>query len=483
MMNYKPITILAIVFLTITNLGQLKAQNSELSKSFNQFSFDLYHEIKLEKGNVFLSPLSSYYALLSAYEGSKNKTKEEFENVLYLKDSAFTNSDYPNKFTLKTDSLAGLKISNAVWVDKRFQVEPAFKNAVSNKYSSDFKQTEFANTKQAVSDINYWVADKTNQRITNMVSPTDINSETKLMISNAVYFKGEWLKKFEKHRTAESTFFTDNENQYKVDFMNTTEKLNYFENDAFQFVAKPYKDSYLSFCMMLPKELNGLEAVEKSLNANFFDEILEKSSNTEVWISMPKIKMEASYKLKSALTNMGLNTVFNNEADFSGILKNEPLAIAQVAHKTYFDINEDYTEATAATTTIVYIRGMPSYKTFKADHPFVFFIIDTKTKAIVFMGRYVTPEDGKMIDKADFENNIEKRVLKNLGWNSGKEPLLILTDGKKMKEVDIQDVNFKNVIDFKVYTKKEDIEKYTTKAYYGIGVVVFTVKKIKKGIK
>ena len=334
----------------------LNAQNIECSNSLNQYSFDLYNETKVENENLFISPLSTYYALLSACEGSKNKTKEEFENVLYLKDSAFTNSDYPNNFALKTDRLAGLKISNAVWVDKRFQVEAGFENAVSSTYFSDFKQIEFVKTAQAVSDINRWVSDKTNQRITNMVSLSDINAETKLMISNAVYFKGEWLKKFEKIRTKESTFFTDEENQYKVDFMNVTEKLNYFENDAFQFVAKPYKDSELSFCIMLPK-------------------------------------------------------------------------------------------------------------------------------AIVFMGRYVTPEDGKMIDKADFENNIEKRVLENFGWNSGKEPLVILTDGKKMKEVDIQDVNFKNVIDFKVYTKKEDIEKYTTKAYYGIGVVVFTVKKIKKGTK
>jgi serpin B len=303
------------------------------------------------------------------------------------------------------------------------------------------------------------------------------------MISNAVYFKGEWLKKFEKIRTNESTFFTDEENQYKVDFMNTTEKLNYFENDAFQFVAKPYKDSDLSFCMMLPKELNGLEAIEKSLNANFFNEILEKSSNKEVWISMPKIKMESTYKLKDALKKLGLKSMFNSEANFSGIAKKEPLWFEQVSHKTYLDLNEENTEATAATSTVLRIKGTPSYKVFKADHPFLFFIIDNKTKAIVFVGRYVTPEDGKMIDKADFENNIEKRVFKNFGWNSGKKPLLILTDGKKMKEVDIKDVNFKNVMDFKVYTKKEDIEKYTTKAYYGIGVMVLTVKKIKKGTK
>ncbi len=477
-MNFKQNTILAILFLFMTNMAQLNAQNSEHSKSLNQYSFDLYNETKVEKGNVFLSPLSTYYALLSAYEGSKNKTKEEFENVLYVHDSAFTNSDYPNKFVLKTDSLAGLKISNAVWVDKKFQVAAEFENAVSSTYSSDFKQTNFENNEQAVSDINRWVSDKTNQRITNMVSPSDINSETKLMISNAVYFKGEWLKKFEKIRTKESTFFIDNENQYKIDFMNTTEKLNYFENDAFQFVAKLYKDSDLSFCMMLPNELNGLEAVEKSLNADFFNEILEKSSNKEVWISMPKIKMESTYKLKDALINVGLKSMFNSEADFSGITKKEPLWFEQVLHKTYIDLNEVQTEAAAATTTNVYITGLPSYKVFKADHPFVFFIIDNKTKAIVFMGRYVTPEDGKMIDKADFAGNLEKREIKKSGWNSEKKHLILVFDGKNMKEVDIQDLNFNNIDSLKVYKKKEEIEKYTTEDYDG--VIVITLKKITK---
>ncbi|SNR71589.1 serpin B [Lutibacter agarilyticus] len=477
MMNYKPITILVIVLLAITNLGQLKAQNSELSMSFNQFSFDLYQEIKLEKGNVFLSPLSTYYALLSAYEGSENKTKAAFEKVLYLKDSASSNYDNLYKLESNSDSLFGLKISNAVWVDKRFQVEAAFKNAVSSKYSSDFKQTEFTNTEQAVSDINHWVADKTNQRITNMVSPSDINSETKLMISNAVYFKGEWLNKFEKRRTTESTFFTDNENQYKVDFMNITENLNYFENESFQFITKPYKDSDVSFCIMLPKELDGLETIENNLNADFFNEILEKTATKEVWLSIPKIKIETSYKLKSALTNMGLNTVFNNEADFSGILKNESLSIEQVAHKTYIDLNEDQTEATAATTTNVYITGLPSYKTFKADHPFVFFIVDNKTKAMVFMGRYTMPQNGKIIDKANFVDNLLKRNNKKLDWGGNDKILILIAEGKKLNRVDIQDVNFNDIDHLEVY-KKEDVKKYTTEDYYG--VVVITLKKNKK---
>ncbi|MFD0835682.1 serpin family protein [Mariniflexile aquimaris] len=476
-MKYKSITILVLISLMMTHLGPLHAQHKGSSKSLNQYAFDLYGELKDENENVFLSPLSTYYALLLAYEGSKNKTKAAFEKVLYLKDSTRYIYDDLYKQESNSDSLFGLKISNAVWVDKKFEVESAFKNTVSSKYSSDFKQTEFANAELAVTDINRWVSDKTNQRITNMVTPSDINSETKLMISNAVYFKGEWLTKFEKLRTAESTFFTDNENQYKVDFMNITENLNYFENESFQFITKPYKDSDLSFCVLLPKTLYGLEAIENNLNAEFFNEILEQTVSTKVWLSIPKIKLETSYKLKPALTNMGLNSVFNNEAEFSGILKNEPLTIEQVAHKTYIDITEDYTEAAAATTTIVYIRGLPSYKTFKADHPFVFFIVDNKTNAMVFMGRYVKPQEGKVIDKANFVDNLLKRNNKKLDWGGNDKILILIAERKKFKPIDIQDVNFNNIEYLKVY-KKEDVKKFTTEDYYG--VVVLKLKKNKK---
>lgn len=474
-------TYLIVICISVLNLEQLNAQNNESIAAINKYSFDLYNQTKVEGENVFLSPLSTYYALLSAYEGSKNKTKTAFEKVLYLKDSTRYNYDDLYKPENNLDNLFGLKISNAIWVDKKFEVEAAFKNVVSSKYFSDFKQTNFANTALAVTDINRWVSDKTNQRITNMVSPSDINSETKLMISNAVYFKGEWRTKFEKLKTAESTFFTDNENQYKVDFMNITEDLNYFENDVFQFVTKPYKDSDMSFCVLLPKTLYGLEAIENNLNTDFFNEILEQTVATEVWLSIPKIKMETSYKLKSALINMGLNDVFNNEADFSRILKNEPLAIEQVAHKTYIDINEDYTEAAAATTTNVYIRGLPSYKTFKADHPFVFFIVDNKTKAMVFIGRHTMPQNGKIIDKEKLASNLANRTTRkfiSLYNDSETEPLIFIKEGDTTRQVDINDFNFNDIETIKVY-KDTDEESAKFTSDKNRGVIVITLKKIK----
>ena len=484
MMNYKPITILVIVVLAITNLGQLKAQNNELSKSFNQFSFDLYHEIKLEKGNVFLSPLSTYYALLSAYEGSENKTKAAFEKVLYLKKSEFSEND---TFYLPgiTDSLSGLSVSNAVWLDTHFQIEDNFKNAVSSKYQTDIKNIDFNNTQQAVNNINDWVAQNTNQLIKDIISPSDVNNNTKLMISNVVYFKGEWLKAFKKSSTRKDVFFTDSINQYRTDFMCITEKLVYFENEAFQFVAKPYKQSSLSFGMILPKDFFGLEAVENQLNDNLFNEILEKADSTNVWLSMPKIKLESKLKLKPVLKKLGLETMFTHEADFSGINPKDSLHFEQVIYKTHIDLNEEYTEVAAATVGVISISGIPKRKDVVADHPFMFFIFDNKTHTILFVGRFVKPQNGKIVEKDDFSADLVQRITnkirpnKRIGWNYGPQPLTVIVDGKELIAVDLNDIDFDDVEDMKVY-KEVDAIQLASKGYQGLIAITLKKGKIKK---
>ena len=162
--NYKAIVFLVSIFLSLTAIGQLNAQEIDSSNPINRYSFNLYHKVKAENENLFLSPLSTYYALLSAYEGSKNQTKKEFENVLGLKNSEFSKNDTFYLLGI-TDSLSGLSVSNAVWLDTHFQIEDNFNNAVSSKYQTDIKNIDFNNTQQAVNNINDWVAQNTNQLI------------------------------------------------------------------------------------------------------------------------------------------------------------------------------------------------------------------------------------------------------------------------------------------------------------------------------
>ena len=476
-MNFKTITILFIICLMILDIGQLNAQTNDYSNSLNSFSFDLYRETKVEKENIFLSPLSTYCALLVAYEGSKNKTKQEFEKVLYINNSGYLKNDYLLNIASKSDRYSGLKVFNAIWLDKNLQIESRYIKSVTNKYFSDFKQTEFANTQLAVSDINGWVSEKTNRGINEIVSTANINSDTKLLISNAVYFKREWLTKFEKRKTNSGLFYTSIENQYKVDFMNMTESLQYFENDEYQFISKPFRDSYLSFCIILPKKLFGIGEIEKKMNNDFLKEILDSTYSTKTSLSIPKLKLESGYELSNALKNTGLKSAFTSQADFSGITKKPPLMLGQVLHNTWIELDEEKIEVAAATATVGVITGLPSYKVFTADHPFVFFVLDNRTKAILFIGRYVKPIHGeKMVeDKESLKYNLEKRKKEKFAVGNEQNGVLIILNKKIISQAEFQTINPEDIESMNIHKNKEEVSKYTSKNYDG--VVVITLKK------
>ncbi len=469
--GYSGLFIICMIF----NIGNLNAQTIDGSYSLNSYSFDLFHETKVEKENLLLSPFGTYYALLMAYEGSKNKTKQEFEKVLYLNNSGSLDNNYFQNFANKSDSCPGFKVSNAIWLDKNYVVEGEYSKSVSDKYRSDFEQTEFADTKTAVSDINGWVSEKTNRKINEIISDADIDADTKLVISNAVYFKGEWLLKFNNQETISAPFFTSIENQYKVDFMNITESLRYFENDEYQFISKPYRNSDLSFGIILPKTLFGLEEIEKKLNNEFYNELLDSEYYIKTALSIPKLKLESSLELSDALKSEGLKTAFTSEADFSGITKEAPVQLTKVLHKTWIELDEDKTEAAVATATGLRITGLPSYKVFKADHPFVFFVFDNQSRAILFIGRFVKPANGEEIEKENLTHNLEYRKQEKFAAGNVGNGVLIVLDNKIVSQAEFQTINPDDIESMNVYNDGKEVSKYSSKNYDG--VIVVTLKK------
>lgn len=473
-MNIKTVTILVIIHLVIFNNGELNAQTNDYSNSLNRYSFDLYHKTKIEKENLFISPLSTYYTLLVAYKGSKKKTKQEFEKVLYLKNI----SSSQNNYLQNIDSCYGLKVSNAFWLDKSLHVESSFRKSVTNRYFSDFKQIDYTKPELAISQINRWVSEKTNHRINEIVSDADINSSTKLLISNTVYFKGEWLNKFKKQKTISAPFFTNAENQYKVDFMKMTESLQYYETDEYQFISKPYKNSGLSFCILLPKKLFGIDNIEKKMSNHFFKQIIDNTYSIKTALSIPKLKLESNYELSDALQSTGLKTAFTGEADFSGITKETPVQFSKFLHKTWIELDEEKTEAAAATATVTRITGLPSYKIFNADHPFVFFVIDIRSKAILFMGRYVKPTNGEKIEKERLSHNLDKRKQEKFGVGKAGNGVLLVLDNKIISQDEFLTINPNDIESMNVYMDNKEVAKYSTKNYDG--VVVFKLKKAKK---
>lgn len=383
-----------LIFVAISANSQI----DKLTKSLNDYSFDLYGQIKSDNENLFVSPLSTYYALLIAYEGAKSETRQEFEKVLHIDNSEYLSSfnDFSKNLITWRDSSNYLNISNAIWIQKDFSIKVDYKNEIIEKYSSDLKMVDFKQKIIASDEINNWVTDKTNGLIKNIISPNDINNYTRLIISNAIYFIGKWRNEFDKGLTKPDVFYSINNDESKIDFMNKTEYLNYYENKDYQFISKAYEGDDKSFCIILPKNRYGLIDIENIFTNSILDTIINNTDYLEVKLSVPKFKLEKSYSLIEPLNKLGLKKAFTPDADFSGITSEAPLMINKVNHKAYIEIDEEKTEAAAATNVTMKVGSpggpKPKPKIFKADHSYTFMIIDNKTKGIIFIGRYVQPE-------------------------------------------------------------------------------------------
>lgn len=387
-----------LIILLLTTFSAY-SQADRLTESLNAYSFDLYGQIKTDNDNLFVSPLSTYYALLIAYEGARNETKTEFEKVLHIDDSEYLSNfkDFSDNLISWRDSSNYLNISNAIWIQKDFSVIEDYKNKIIEKYSSDLKTVDFKQKITASNEINNWVTNKTNGLIKDIICPNEINTDTRLIISNAIYFIGKWGDEFDKRFTKSDDFYSINKEKSEVDFMNKTEYLEYYENTDFQFISKPYEGYDKSFCIILPKNRSGLIDIENIFSNTTLDTIINNTDHLKVKLSIPKFKLETTYSLKEPLIKLGLEKAFTPHADFSGITSEVPLLINKVHHKAYIEINEEKTEAAAA-TIVEMMDGsaggsLPKTKMFKADHPFTFMIIDNKTKGIIFIGRYVQAEE------------------------------------------------------------------------------------------
>ena len=483
-MIYRILTFIGSICLAVADIGELHAQAKDQDNPLNRYSFDLYRAAKVENENLILCPLSTYYTLSAASEGAEGKTKREFEHVLFLKNTGVLKNSYLKNLAANSDSCSGLIVSNAIWQDKSFAVQPEFQKTVTGNYFSDFKQTDFAATHQAVLEINKWVSDKTNHRINKIVSGANVKPDTKLLIANAVYFNGEWQEKFKKKNTVSAPFFTSAENQCEVDFMKMREHLQYFENDAFQFISKPYRDSDLSFCILLPKKLSGINEIEEKLEMDLFTEIRSKATTKWVSLAIPKIQLDGNYELSGALKCAGLKSAFTNDADFSGISSERPLRLGQVLHKTWIKLDEEKTEAAAASAaTIIIGAGTTApLKVFTADHPFVFFVIDNSTNAILFIGRYVMPVGvvKKINDRETLTSNLEARQKQGYSVGDEQQEILYVVNNKVLSQAEFETtINPDNIESISVIKEQEEIRKYAKGKYakksYG-GAIVVTLK-------
>lgn len=374
------------------------------------FAFALYGKLSNDpnatkprgepNGNLFFSPYSLSTALVMTYAGARGETERQMAETLHFTlpgprlHPAFGTLQ---KQIVQDDKSRGyeLLVANALWGRKGEPFLKEFLDLNKNHYGTGLTLLDFFNeTEKSRRIINRWVEEKTKERIKELILPGGVDKLTALVLTNAIYFKGDWKTKFEKKNTELADFSISAEDKVKVDMMHLKEDFKYYEDEKMQAIELPYRGDELSMLVLLPQEIEGLKEVEDTLTAESFDVLLSKMRTKEVDVYLPRFKMTwGTFSLNNALIALGMSDAFNPEkADFSGINGVGGIWISNVFHKAFIEVNEEGTEA-AAGTGVVLIFAINIDSVFRADHPFVFIIKDNRSGSILFMGRVMNPAE------------------------------------------------------------------------------------------
>ena len=371
----------------------------------NQFAFDLYSEFKdtpeHKEGNIFFSPYSISVALAMTYEGARGQTAEEMQSVLHIpKDDNLRRANFAKIFNdiNKEDKKYKLSTANALWAQKDYNFLEGYTSTIEQYYGGRVTNLDFVSeSEKSRQTINGWIEDQTNDKIKDLIPPGVLNDLTRLVLTNAIYFKGTWVKQFDKKDTIDEDFKTGSGQTVKVPMMRLTgddAEFNYAETDDIQILEMPYDGEELSMLIILPKE-NNLGDIEGAITPEKLLEWKNMLSEQIVDIFIPKFKFETKYFMVDTLAKMGMPSAFNAPpADFSGMDGTKDLKIQNVIHQAFVEVNEEGTEAAAATAVVVGIESDgPIIPIFRADHPFMFIIQDKETENILFIGRVSDPSE------------------------------------------------------------------------------------------
>jgi serpin B len=375
------------------------ADTAAVVKGNTQFALDLYRRLAESDGNIFFSPYSISTALAMTYGGARGETAREMADTLHFSlppeqlHPAFAGLGW--ELVGKTPHKFKLLIANRLWGQSGFTFQPEFLSLTEKNYRAPLKQVDFINaTERARNTINDWVEEQTNQWIKEPLPPGILTTDTRLVLTNAIYFKAAWMRPFHAGKTKPAPFnpTTEAKTQRQVPTMHDMQRSPFLEEDTFQALVLPYEENELSMILFLPRKADGLAEFEKSLTADSLKVWLKKMSLQEVTMAIPKFKVTAEFQLNDRLKQMGMKLAFDpNKADFTGMTKEDRLYISQVVHKAFVDVNEVGTEAAASTAVVAKAVSRPRIVNFIADHPFLYLIRDNRTGSILFMGRLTDP--------------------------------------------------------------------------------------------
>lgn len=402
-MRKKCKTYIVLVMFFFGTVGQIKAEENIMIKNIARdntlFALDLYNQLKMTDGNLFFSPFSIFTALAMTWAGARENTAVQMAETLHFteKPAQFHRAigdliSQLNAVQKETD--VELSIANAIWAQKGYQFLDEFFRIVQQSYQADLKQVDFSSAAESARQaINAWVEQQTNEKIKDLLPPKVLNALTRLVLVNAIYFKGFWDNQFKSRDTREMEFWLLTEVAVKVPMMHQEHQFGYWENDWLQIMEMPYKEESLSLIVLLPKEKTGITDLEQKLNFENMMAWQSRLRKRKVIVFFPKFKIESQFSLGQTLALMGMPDAFDPElADFSAMVGQKELYISAVIHKAFLEVNEEGSEAAAATGVVVSVTSIaPSPPIFKADHPFVFFIRYNKSQSILFLGRVLNP--------------------------------------------------------------------------------------------
>jgi serpin B len=367
----------------------------------NEFAFDLYAKLAAtaeESDNVVFSPYSISTAFAMTYAGARGDTATEMADTLHF---SLPQSRLHPAFAKLSQEVRGsdekrayeLVIANRLWPQRGFPLEPDFTQIGKRFYGAEPQALDFsAQAEQSRQTINAWISDQTRKKIPELFPPGTIDRSTALVLTNAIYFLGDWLLPFKEQETKELPFYLNAQDSLKAPLMHQTRGFSYAETEQAQILQMFYKGRRLSMLVVLPKEKDGIGKVEASLDAETLNAWLEKMAYRRLDVYLPRFKTSWGLMLNDTLAKLGMRQAFTSSADFSGISRASDLFISAVMHKAYVHVNEKGTEAAAATGIVIGKTSVPRRPTlFRADHPFLYLIRDNQTGSILFAGRVSNP--------------------------------------------------------------------------------------------
>jgi serpin B len=380
-----------------------REEKVEVVKEANAFAFDLYARLRADEKhrgkNLFFSPFSISSALAMTYAGAGGDTAAQMAKVMHFN---LESQQLHPAFSDLTAGLNGrgekgafrLAVANRLWGQVDYHFLQNFLELNKLYYGAGIERLDFAReTEKSRLTINKWVEERTQGKIRNLLLPSDLDNRTRMVLTNAIYFKGDWARPFEVKQTRDAQFTVSAGKKVTVPMMNQMTEFRYTRVEGLQVLELPYEGKDLAMVVLLPERTSSLEALEKELTAERLDGWLKGLHQDAFMVSLPKFKLEWRLNLKEALQAMGMTDAFDDtKADFSAMDGTRELYIAKVIHKAFVAVDEKGTEAAAATAVVMRERGMPP--SFVADRPFVFLIRDRKTGSILFLGRVVDPTAG-----------------------------------------------------------------------------------------